>query len=155
LRSIHLHHLHGCLTHFRDTATNSVYKIAAADLRDQSIFDGLAQAEETPYVPSVILGSKKMEKSREWPFSVAFRSLEERATDAATIVIAGYSFRDAAVNLRLRNLLVPEKRWIVLDHQPDDVAAGSFTADVRAVIGDAEIELVFDGVGGSLPEASA
>jgi hypothetical protein len=155
LRSIHLHHLHGCLTHFRDVSTNSVYKIAAADLRDHAIFDRLGQAEETRHVPSVILGSRKVEKSREWPFSVAFLSLEGRAKDAATVVVAGYSFRDAAVNQRLRNLLLPEKRWIVIDHQPDEVSAGLFAADVRDVIGDAEIEFVFDGVGGTLPEVPA
>lgn len=154
MRPIHLHHLHGCLTHFRDTTTNSVYKISTADLRDQGIFDRLAQAEETPYVPSVILGSKKVEKSRDWPFSVAFLALEERAKDAATIVVAGYSFRDAAVNQRLRNLLVPEKRWVVVDYRPEELAASEFTADVREVIGDAEIEVVFDGVGGALPEVS-
>lgn len=155
LRSIHLHHLHGCLTHFRDISTNEVFKIAASDLRDHGVFDRLAQAERTRYVPSVILGSRKVEKSREWPFAAAFLSLEQRAKDASTIVIAGYSFRDTAVNGRLSNLLTPEKRWIVIDYKPDEVGASQFVADVRNVIGDAEVELALDGIGGALPEVPA
>jgi hypothetical protein len=140
------------LTHFRDIGTNNVYKIAASDLRDHDIFGRLAQAEETQLVPSIILGSRKVEKSREWPFAVAFLALEERAKAAASIVIAGYSFRDAAVNARLRNLVVPEKRWIVIDYRVDDAAAGDFRANVRDVIGDVEVEFVLDGIGGVLPE---
>lgn len=153
-RPIHLHHLHGCLTHFRDVTTNGVYKIAASDLRDHDIFDRLAQAEETDFVPSIILGSRKVEKSREWPFSQAFLALEESARTAATVVIAGYSFRDSAVNARLRNLLFPEKRWIIVNQKPDDAAAADYTAHVREVVGDVEVEFVLDGVGGTLPEAS-
>jgi hypothetical protein len=127
-------------------------KIAASDLRDHDIFGRLAQAEATQFVPSIILGSKKLEKSREWPCAVAFLALEESAKTASTVVIAGYSFRDIAVNARLRNLLVPEKRWIVVDNKPTELAASVFKADVRAVIGDVEVEFVLDGVGGTLPE---
>jgi hypothetical protein len=151
-RPIHLHHLHGCLTHFRDVTTNAVYKIVASDLRDHDVFGRLAQAEETRFVPSIILGSRKIEKSREWPFSQAFLGLEESARMAATVVIAGYSFRDVAVNARLRNLRVPEKRWIIIDYKPDEEAAGNFRAEARDVIGEVGAEFVLDGMGGTLPE---
>jgi hypothetical protein len=153
LRPIHLHHLHGCLTHFRELETNSVYKIAAADLRAHDIYGRLADAEQSAYVPSVILGSRKVEKSREWPFSQAFVALEGTARSAATIVIAGYSFRDDAVNMRLRNLAVPEKRWIVIDHRDSETAHG-FMAAAQDVIGDVGIEFALHGVGGSLPDVS-
>jgi SIR2-like domain len=153
VRPIHLHHLHGCLTHFRDLSTNSVFKIAAADLRGHDIFDRLASAEESRYVPSVILGSRKVEKSREWPFSQAFVSLEAAARSAATVVIAGYSFRDAAVNALLHNLVVPEKRWIVIDHR-NAASTPGFIALAHRIIGDVEIEFALDGVGGALPDVS-
>lgn len=153
LRPIHLHHLHGCLTHLRDLETNSIYKIAAADLRNHDIFGRLAAAEVSTYVPSIILGSRKVQKSQEWPFSQAFLSLEAMARSAATIVIAGYSFRDPAVNARLRNLLVPEKRWIVIDYR-DEGSAPEYTALAQEIVGDVPIEFVLDGVGGTLPEVS-
>jgi SIR2-like domain len=154
VRTIHLHHLHGCLTHFRDTRTGNVFKVAAADVRDQDVFGRLAAAEASDFAPSVILGSRKIEKSQEWPFSHAFLSLEREARAAATIVIAGYSFRDLAVNARLRNLATPEKRWIVIDHRPTPASAADFTAAVRDVVGDVDVEFELDGFGGVLPSAA-
>jgi hypothetical protein len=102
----------------------------------------------------VILGSRKIEKSQEWPFSYAFLALERDARAAATIVIAGYSFRDRAVNARLRNLASPEKRWIVIDHRPTPGDAADFTASVHDVIGDVEVEFVLDGFGSALPDVT-
>jgi SIR2-like domain len=150
-RPIQLHHLHGCLTHFRELETNEVYKIASSDLRGHDIFGRLAAAENSAYVPSIILGSRKIEKSREWPFAQAFLALEALAPRADTIVIAGYSFRDGAVNARLRNINEPQKRWIVIDNRAGE-AAEEFAATARAVIGDTEIEFALDGIGGALPE---
>jgi hypothetical protein len=154
VRTIHLHHLHGCLTHFRDTDTGDVYKVAASDVRDHDIFGRLAAAEASEFAPSVILGSRKIEKSQEWPFSYGFLSLERDARAAATIVIAGYSFRDRAVNGRLRNLMTPEKRWIVIDSRSTPAAANDFTAAVRDVVGDVEVEFVLDGFAGGLPSVT-
>jgi hypothetical protein len=128
VRTIHLHHLHGCLTHFRDTRTGHVYKVAAGDVRDHNVFGRLAAAEASDFAPSVILGFRKIEKSQEWPFSHAFLALERDRRRAATIVIAGYSFRDRAVNARLRNLATPEKRWIVVDYRATPATAADFTA---------------------------
>jgi hypothetical protein len=54
-RNVHLHHLHGCLTHFRDTRTGMVFKISSADVRDHDVFGRLADVEASDYVPSVIL----------------------------------------------------------------------------------------------------
>lgn len=154
VRNIHLHHLHGCLTHFRGSGTGNVYKVAASDVRDHDVFGRLAAAEASDYTPSVILGSRKIEKSQEWPFSYGFLSLERDARAAATIVIAGYSFRDRAVNARLRNLTTPEKRWIVIDHRTTPAAATEFTGAVRDVVGDVEVEFVLDGFGGALPSVA-
>jgi hypothetical protein len=154
VRNIHLHHLHGCLTHFRDSGTGNVYKVAASDVRDHDVFGRLAAAEASDYTPSVILGSRKIEKSQEWPFSYGFLSLERDARAAATVVIAGYSFRDRAVNNRLRNLTTPEKRWIVIDHRTTPAAAEEFTGAVRDVVGDVEVEFVLDGFGGALPSVT-
>jgi SIR2-like domain len=151
-RAIHLHHLHGCLTHFRDVRSGDVYKVAAADVRNNDIFGQLAHASASEFTPSVILGSRKIEKSQDWPFSVAFLSLERAAREATTIVIGGYSFRDAAVNNRLRNLVTPEKRWIVIDYKPDAESANEFTGLAREIIGSAEIEFVLEGFGGELPD---
>jgi hypothetical protein len=67
-------------------------------------------------------------------------------------VIAGYSFRDDAVNARLSNLATPEKRWIVIDHRPGAVAAAAFTAAVSAVVGDVAVEFVLDGFGTAMPD---
>lgn len=153
-RDIHLHHLHGCLTHFRDASTGNVFKVAASDVRDHDIFGRLAAAEASDYTPSVILGSRKIEKSREWPFSHGFLSLERDARAAATIVIAGYSFRDRAVNARLWDLAAPAKRWIVIDYQPTPTAANEFTDAVHEVIGDVEVEFVLDGFGSDLPSVT-
>lgn len=154
VRNIYLHHLHGCLTHFRDLGTGNVFKVAASDLRDHDVFGRLAAAEASDYTPSVILGSRKIEKSQEWPFSYGFLSLERDARAAATIVIAGYSFRDRAVNARLRNLTTPEKRWIVIDRAPTPAAANDFTGAVRDVVGDGQVEFVLDGFGGALPSVT-
>lgn len=154
IRSIHLHHLHGCLTHFRDTRNGDVYKIAAADTRDHDVFGRLAAAEASPFAPSVILGSRKIEKSQDWPFSHAFLSLEQAARSATTVVIAGYSFRDIAVNNRLRNLTTPEKRWIVIDHRDTDEAAQEFKDTVHDVIGEVEVEFVLTGFGSALPDVT-
>lgn len=153
IRSVHLHHLHGCLTHFRDTRNGDIYKISAADTRDHDVFGRLAAAEASPFAPSVILGSRKIEKSQDWPFSHAFLSLEQAARAATTIVIAGYSFRDLAVNNRLRNLTTPEKRWIVIDHRDDD-AAEDFKDTVHNVIGEVEVEFVLTGFGSPLPDVT-
>ena len=154
IRSIHLHHLHGCLTHFRDTRTGDIYKISAADTRDHDVFGRLAAAEASPFAPSVILGSRKIEKSQDWPFSHAFLSLEQAARAATTIVIAGYSFRDLVVNKCLRNLTTPEKRWIIIDHRETDEAAQDFKDTVHNVIGDVEVEFVLTGFESPLPEVT-
>jgi hypothetical protein len=154
VRSMHFHHLHGCLTHFRDTGTGNVYKVTAADVREHDVFDRLAAVEASQFTPSVILGSRKIEKSQEWPFSHAFLSLERDARAAATIVIAGYSFRDLAVNARLRNLTTPEKRWIVIDYRPTPAVAADFTAAVGDVVGGVEVEFVLDGFDGRLPSTA-
>jgi hypothetical protein len=153
-RPVHLHHLHGCLTHFRDLTSGEVYKIAASDVRDHDVFGRLAAAEASEFAPSVILGSRKIEKSQEWPFSYGFLALERDARAAATIVIAGYSFRDRAVNARLRNLASPEKRWIVIDQRPTPGDAADFTASVRDVVGEVEVEFVLNGFGSALPDVS-
>ena len=134
--------------------TGNVFKVAASDLRDHDVFGRLAAAEASDYTPSVILGSRKIEKSQEWPFSYGFLSLERDARAAATIVIAGYSFRDRAVNARLRNLTTPEKRWIVIDRAPTPAAANDFTGAVRDVVGDGQVEFVLDGFGGALPSVT-
>ena len=66
----------------------------------------------------------------------------------------GLSFRDRAVNNRLRNLTTPEKRWIVIEHRTTAAAASEFTATVRDVVGDVEVEFVLDGFGGALPSVT-
>ena len=95
-------HLHGCLTHFRSARSGNVYKLDVSDVRNYDVYGRLARAEEVVYRPSIILGSKKVQKAQDWPFSFGFLSLETAARSAATIVIAGYSFRDEAVNRRPR-----------------------------------------------------
>jgi hypothetical protein len=153
-RSVHLHHLHGCLTHFRYVPTGQTFKVAAADVRNHDIFGRLAAGEASEYAPSVILGSKKVEKSQEWPFSYAFLCLERALRDAATIVIGGYSFRDKAVNDLLRDVGSREKRWIVIDQRGTTAEVNDFTGSVREVVGDVEVEFVLDGFGGNLPEVA-
>jgi hypothetical protein len=58
------------------------------------------------------------------------------------------------VNARLRNLASPEKRWIVIDHRPTPGDAADFTASVRDVVGEVEVEFVLEGFGSALPEVT-
>jgi hypothetical protein len=106
-------------------------------------------------VPSVILGSKKAERALEWPFSHAFLALEQEIARARTVCIAGYSFRDEAVNDRLCPKLAGVERLIVYDYAPDDRAWRAFRRRVRAALRPAgrtpTIEWYRDGFAGGPP----
>lgn len=152
-RPIELHHLHGCLTHFRRHADGSIWKFDSSDIRDLRVYDYLMGAEAAAFAPSVLLGSRKVEKSREWPFSFAFLSLEQEARTARTVVIAGYSFRDEAVNTRLAAAAASgERRWLVINKKDDPVELERFQADVSELLRPAEPEFALQGFGGSMPE---
>jgi hypothetical protein len=58
------------------------------------------------------------------------------------------------VNARLRNLATPEKRWIVNDHRRTPASVAEFTASVRDVVGDVDVEFVLDGFDGALPSVA-
>jgi len=151
-RPIHLHHLHGCLTHFKRESDGTVVKVDATSLRASDVYGMLASTESSDYSPSVILGSKKVSKSRDWPFSFAFLELERRALEARTIVVAGYSFRDEAVNTRLQAAARRgERRWIVLNRKSGDDAE-AFKAQVNALLSPATPDYFLDGFDGALPE---
>lgn len=152
-RRLHLHHLHGCLSHIRDERDGTILKIEAGAARDLDFYPALAGGALSHYRPSIILGSRKIEKSREWPFSFAFLSLEEDLKEARTVVIGGYSFRDAAVNTRLSLAGKRERRWIVIDHKVGDEAQTEFRSHVVEVLG-VEPEFVFGGFGSELPEVA-
>lgn len=151
-RTIHLHHLHGCLTHFRRDRDGAILKFSAADLRADGTYQRLAAIESGDYSPSIILGSRKVSKARDWPFSFAFLELERRALEARTIVLGGYSFRDDAVNARLRVAARRgERRWIIITLK-SGLEADAFKAGVASILDPAKPEYVFDGFGGQLPE---
>jgi len=151
-RPIQLHHLHGCLTHFKRESDGVVMKFNAGDIREGGIYERLAVAEGSDFRPSVILGSRKLAKSREWPFAYAFLELEQRARAARTVVIAGYSFRDEAVNSRLQAAAKGvERRWVVID-QKSGSAAEAFRTTVDRLLAPAQPTYVLEGIGGALPE---
>ena len=150
-RSIYLHHLHGCLTHFQDRQTGEVFKVDSTAVRTLGVFEYLAK-NPGPFVPAIILGSRKVEKSTRWPFEFAFESLREAMRSAHVVCISGYSFRDAAVNERLTTAAEqnkPGERWIVIDRQRDK--AEDFRARVEAVLPGIGIEWYLDGFEGALP----
>lgn len=149
-RTVHLHHLHGCLTHLRGP-DGTIYKLRARDLREQQLYAKLAKAPTSDYVPSIVLGSKKTERVQAWPFRHAFAALEDEVAAARTVCIAGYSFRDEAVNERLRARLAGVERLIVLDCKPDDAAWAEFRPQVETALGTSEIEWYRDGFGGGPP----
>ena len=150
-RSIQLHHLHGCLTHFRRSSDGVVFKFKASDIRDAGIYQHLKDAEASEFQPSVILGSRKLIKSTAWPFSFAFNELGERARGARTIVIAGYSFRDGAVNSRLRAAArAGRQRWIVINLKLG-VDRRRFRHEVEEILPEAQIEWALEGFTGGLP----
>ncbi|MBA3687339.1 MAG: SIR2 family protein [Chloroflexi bacterium] len=152
-RPIQLHHLHGCLTHFRRESDGAVLKFDSVAIRDGDVYGRLAVAEASDFSPSVILGSRKVAKSREWPFAYAFLELEQRARSARTVVVAGYSFRDEAVNVRLQAAARgAERRWIVIN-QKAGAEAEAFRAVVDGWLAPARPEYVLHGFGGDLPEA--
>jgi hypothetical protein len=153
VRPIELHHLHGCLTHFRMLEDGTVWKFDASGVRGIGVYDHLMDAEEAAFAPSVILGSRKVEKAREWPFSYAFLSLEQEARAARTVVVAGYSFRDEAVNARLSAAASSaERRWIVINRKKDPAEAEEFKKRVSELLGVRTIEFALDGFEGGLPE---
>ena len=153
-RPIQLHHLHGCLTHFLRTSDGAVFKFNASSVRDAGIYQHLRDAEASDFQPSVILGSRKVIKSTEWPFSFAFHELAERARRARTVVIAGYSFRDGAVNSRLRAAaLAGRQRWIVIDLKPG-ADGRAFKKEINDLLPGADIEWALDGFAGALPRLS-
>lgn len=152
-RPIALHHLHGCLTHFRKNEDGSIWKFDSSDVRSRGVYDYLMGAEAAEFAPSVILGSRKVDKSREWPFSFAFLSLEQEARAARTVVIAGYSFRDEAVNVRLAAAADSgERRWIVINRKEDPTEADEFRTLVSAKLRPVVPEFALDGFGGDLPD---
>jgi SIR2-like domain len=149
-RTVQLHHLHGCLTHLR-APDGTIYKFSAGKLRRAQLYTKLADGARSDFVPSVILGSKKAERALEWPFSHAFGALEEEVAAARTVCIAGYSFRDEAVNERLRSRLAGVERLIVLDHAPDDARWEAFRPRVETALGTSDVEWYRDGFGGGPP----
>lgn len=152
-RPINLHHLHGCLTHFRMHDDGSIWKFDSSDVRALEVYGYLMGAEAVPYAPSVILGSRKVEKSREWPFSYAFFSLEQEAREARTIVIAGYSFRDETVNARLSGAAASaDRRWVVIDLREDAADIAEFEHRVSGLLRPAKVEFVLGGFGAGLPD---
>jgi hypothetical protein len=102
----------------------------------------------------VILGSRKDEKSREWPFAFAFLSFEQDLRAARTVVIAGYSFRDDAVNARLTAASREDRRWIIINRKTDDAARNRYRATVEGVMPNADPEFVFDGFEADLPDVT-
>jgi hypothetical protein len=58
------------------------------------------------------------------------------------------------VNAQLGHLATPEKRWIVIDHRPTPASAADFTAAVRDVVGEVDVEFVLDGFSGTLPSVT-
>lgn len=152
-RPIELHHLHGCLTHLRRLDEGTVWKFDAPAVRSIGLYEYLMTADEVDFVPSVILGSRKVEKAREWPFSHAFLSLGHHARRSGTVVVAGYSFRDEVVNARLSEAAASaERRWIVIDKEDDPVRAELFKRRVSELLGLRTVEFVLDGLGGNLPD---
>jgi hypothetical protein len=151
-RPIELHHLHGCLTHFRMN-DGAIWKFDSSDVRDLGVYEHLMSAEAAEFAPSVILGSRKVEKSREWPFSFAFLSLEQEARASRTVVVAGYSFRDEAVNARLAAAAASaEKRWIVVNKKEDEAEAEEFRDLVTGKLRPAAPEFALRGFALDLPE---
>jgi hypothetical protein len=153
-RTIQLHHLHGCLTHFRAPDGN-IYKIPSGLLNALNVYEKLAAGAGGDYVPSVILGSRKAERAKEWPFSHAFLALEADIAQARTVCIAGYSFRDEAVNDRLRPALAGVERLIVCDYAPGRAERQVFTQRVEAALRPAKtlshIEWHLDGFAAGAP----
>lgn len=149
-RSIYLHHLHGCLTHFEDRQTGEVLKVDSADVRKSGVFEFLAK-QPGRFVPAIILGSRKVEKSTRKPFEFAFESLREALRSANVICIAGYSFRDIAVNELLKAAAEArsDRRWIVIDKRSGD--ADEFRAKVEEVLPITSIEWYLNGFEEPLP----
>jgi hypothetical protein len=150
-----LHHLHGCLTHFRDKATGEVLKVDSADVRRSGVYEFLNR-NPGGYTPSIILGTRKVEKANEWPFSFAFSSLADGLGSANTVAIAGYGFRDLDINSRLTAAAIkrPGRRWIVIDHRVDH-AVDEFRGRVEAILPGTKIEWYLDGFSGPLPDVPA
>jgi hypothetical protein len=128
-----------------------VLKFSAEDVRWSRIYERLGNSEPTDLTPSIILGSKKTAKSREWPFAFAFLELQRRILEARTVVVAGYSFRDASVNQRLSaGASSGQRRWIVVNRK-SEAEWSTFRRDVQDVLGNCEIEYVLNGFGAPMP----
>ena len=63
-----------------------------------------------------------MKRAASGLFAFAFLSFEQDLRAARTVVIAGYSFRDDAVNARLTAASREDRRWIIINRKTDDAA---------------------------------
>jgi len=152
-RPVRLHHLHGCLTHFHELDTGNVLKVDSALVRDLGVYQRFGDGDTGGFLPAVILGSQKARKVTDWPFEFAFEALREALRSADVIAIAGYSFRDEAVNIYLRNAVARRagRRWIVIDQRDADDSQ-KFERRVVSVLPDTDIEWCLDGLQGELPQ---
>ena len=155
-RPVRLHHLHGCVTHFHDLDSGHVFKVDSREIRESKVYDRLAAGEPSRFLPAVILGAQKTRKVAEWPFEFAFESLRECLRSANLVAIAGYSFRDDAVNelLTMAAGTRPRRRWIVVDRR-SGTDAEAFRAKAQGVIKGVELEWCLDGFEGDLPSVKA
>lgn len=109
--NIRLAHLHGSLTWLRDPDTGIVYRFPIEYLRGEVTFlDGEAEytdshwtrwrTKKSEWEPQVVLTnqSAKSKIVKEPPFSLAYDVLFDALVDSDRWVIAGYSFRDEAIN---------------------------------------------------------
>lgn len=104
---IHLVHLHGSITFWRNRETGRNIKIPIEALREHRLLSD-TENERRNFQPSVILANSRDKPDRvtEPPFSLGYSALSEGLQRSAHWLIVGYSFRDESVNSTLRSKFI-------------------------------------------------
>lgn len=137
--NIELHHLHGSLSLFYDSARNKCIKFKSEDIFIHDVYKSISE-KNWSLTPAIITGGGKSLKMNEYPFEFYFRNLKDLSTYAKydKLFIVGYSFRDEHVNELINRWMKSVKDYskglLIVDYKTTDDDKEEFKKFVRKQI---------------------
>lgn len=137
--NIELHHLHGSLSLFYDSARNKCIKFKSEDIFIHDVYKSIGE-QNWSLTPAIITGGGKSLKMNEYPFEFYFRNLKDLSTYAKydKLFIVGYSFRDEHVNELINRWMKSVKDYskglLIVDYKTTDEDKEEFKKFVRKQI---------------------
>lgn len=102
--TIGVYHLHGSALWY-ERPNGDIGKVRSDSFMRDALLQEWSRGDETYGLPVVVLTDLKTRAASQYPFDLFYQELWSELSDASTVVMAGYGFRDVPVNRVIKSWL--------------------------------------------------